>query len=448
MACLSRFVSLAALKISQGSLGLSGLQALVGNLGALSALISLDLNLDLGYKARGDNARGDVGAAVLMPALPLLAGSLRRLCLPRSGFKVAALATVMPALTALQALDLKGLWYEDSLSALVPCLAQLTALTLLSLGNNYVDEACLAALVPCLARLTALQHLDLGGCSLGGYMGTSPLLPSLANAVGKLVSLTQLEMSCGRLFDTGAVALADGLRHLTALSYLDISSNSIGAAGFDALGPALWRLPALRYLDLGGDVRNDAASGVFSLANVLRGLVPLRHLKLNRVFRDYPHDAPDAANALAAALALLTGLTRLELHDDSFGCAAIVTLAVSLRSLSRLQHLDCRCCSAWEEGMASMCLSLCGLTRLQHLNLSHNQGDGDCSGVATALGLALPSLTALTLLDLSCNGLDEGVAAALAPGLSGLSRVCQLNLRHNWFQDDGVALLGVSLKVG
>ena len=48
MACLSRFVSLAALKISQGSLGLSGLQALVGNLGALSALISLDLNLDLG----------------------------------------------------------------------------------------------------------------------------------------------------------------------------------------------------------------------------------------------------------------------------------------------------------------------------------------------------------------------------------------------------------------
>ena len=449
MACLSRLVGLEALKISQGSLGLSGLQALVGSLGALSALSSLNLNLDLGCNVRDDKAFGDVGAAVLTPALPLLASSLRRLCLPSSGFEVAALATVLPALTALQALDLAGVGDEGSLSALVPCLAQLAALTLLSLGGNHVNEASLAALVPCLARLTALQHLDLGGCFWGGSIRKSPLLPSLVNAVGKLASLTLLVLRNNDLCDTGVAALASSLLHLSALSYLDICGNSIDAAGFDALGPALRRLPALRHLDLGDNVPNDTASGVFSLANALHGLVPLRHLQLKRVSRDYAPD--DAANALAAVLAGLTRLTRLELHGDDFnkfGWAASVTLAGSLRSLSRLQHLDCISCCPWGGDMAALCRSLCGLTRLQHLNLAHNQGSSDCSEVAAALGSTLPSLKALTLLDLSYNGLDEGVAAALAPGLNGLSRLCQLNLKHNWFQDEGVALLGVSLKVG
>ena len=497
LAGLFRFVGLSALTLGRGSLKLPGLQALVGCLGALSRLSSLDL---------ADNALGDAGAAALAPALPLLAGSLRRLCLSGNGFNaegVAELALTMTSLTALQALELNDSLSEvGSVPALVPCLAQLTALTLLKLGRNRVDEAGLAALVPCLAQLTALQHLDLGTCFLGDE-GTSPLLPSLGAALGKLVSLTQLEMSSNELFDEGATALANGLLHLTALHHLDVANNLIEEAGFDALAPTLMHMPALRCLDLCENAVNESgavdlmlylrrcsgleqlklqysginvagaaalsgllrehlrslqlltlrnclemgSAGVFSLAGGLRGLVSLRHLELCKVCNDTHPDGPDAAGALAAALAGLTGLTHLDLRaNDGFGEAGSVAIGLSVRGLTRLRYLDCSACCAGDRGMMALCCSLRGLSRLQHLDLANNQR-GDCSGVLAALGPALPSLTALTQLNLSHNDLDEEVAAALVPGLSGLTRLRSLNMEHNCFGDGGVLLLGDGLTV-
>ena len=470
----------------------------MGSLGALSQLSSLDL---------GGNAIGDDGIDALVPAFPLLARSLQRLCLSDSyiGTEGAtALGTALPALTALQALDLDGSLEGGLVSELAPCLAQLTTLTLLSLGRNRFNEAGLAALVPCLAQLTALQHLGLWGCFLGAR-GASPLLPSLGAALGKLVSLTQLEMSSNDLFDTGAAALASGLLHLTALRHLEIAHNGFGEAGLDSLAPALARMPALRCLDLGDNLVNDAgavalarhlsrcsgleqlnlqgigvgaegatalsgllrehlrslqhlslrgcsqmgSAGVFSLAGALRGLVSVRNLDLSKVCNNTHPDGPDAACALAAALAGLTGITRLNLGENAgFGEAGAVALADSLRGLTRLQFLDYSRCCAGAGGLAALCLSLRGLSRLQHLDLASNLRGGDCSGVATTLGLTLPSLTALTLLDLCHNNLDERVAAALASGIIGLSRLRQLKLHQNCFGDGGVALLGNSIKVG
>ena len=76
---------------------------------------------------------------------------------------------------------------------------------------------------------------------------------------------------------------------------------------------------------------------------------------------------------------------------------------------------------------------------------------GVCSEIAATLGPVLLSLTALInllmLLDLSHNDLDEGGAAALASGISGLSRLRQLELHGNCFGDGGVASLGNSIKV-
>ena len=497
LAGLSRFVGLSALTLGQGSLKLPGLHALAGSLAALSRLSSLDL---------ANNALGDAGAAALAPALPLLAGSLRRLCLSGNGFNaegVAELALTMAGLTGLQALDLDGSLYDGSVSALTPCLAQLTTLTLLRLGRNRIAEEGLAALVPCLARMTMLQHLGLGGCYMGDE-GASPMMSSLGAVLGNLVSLTHLDVSSNELFDVGAAALADGLLHLTALRHLDVAHNGIEEAGFDALVPSLMHMPALRCLDLCENAVNDAgavdlmlylrrcsgleqlklqysgigvagaaalsgllrehlrslqlltlrncleigSAGVFSLAGGLRGLVSLRHLELSRMCHNDDHpDGPNAACALAAALAGLTGLTYLDLcTNEGFGEAGAVAIADSVRGLTRLRHLDYSFCCAGDKGMMALSCSLFELSRLQHLNLANNQRGG-CSGVQAALGPALLSLAALTLLDLSYNDLDEEVAAALVPGLSALSRLRDLNLQHNCFGDGGVALLGNGLKV-
>lgn len=166
-----------------------------------------------------------------------------------------------------------------------------------------------------------------------------------------------------------------------------------------------------------------------------------------------PECGLDAAKAFAAAVAGLTGLTKLDLsHCSGFCGAGAVALADSLQGLSRLQYLDCSFCCAGTRGPAALCRSLRVLSHLQHLNLgNNNEGGDDCIStgpmIAAALGPALPSLTALTLLDLSYNELDKEVAAAMAPGLRRLSRLCHLNLERNFFENRGAALLGDSLKV-
>ena len=455
LASLTRLVGLSALKFSRGSLTtLSGLHVLAGSLSALSALSSLDLSGAL-------DAGNHTGAFALAPALPPLARSLQRLCLSGNFFRVecvAALAATMTGLTALQALDLGGSLSNGSMPALAPCLFQLTALTLLSLsrngiaeasvklqrlGHTRVDEAGLAALVPSLARLTSLRHLDLGDLYLG-IEGTSPLLPSLADALGKLASLTHLDMGCDNLLDTGVVALVGGLSPLTALCHLEF--GGIGIESVMALCTLLRdHLRSLQVFSLLSCFDLGSAS-VFSLAGALRGLVSMRCLRLSRLCNDTYPDGPDAAKALAAALAGLTGLTRLDLFCNK-GEAGAVALADNLRSLSRLQYLNYSSCCTEERGMAALCHSLRCLPRLQHLDLANSQRGNYCREVASTLGPALLSLTALTLLDLSCNHLKEEVAAAMAPGFRGLSHLRVLNLKHNCFSDGGVALLGGSLKV-
>ena len=462
LASLTRLVGLSALKFSRGSLTtLSGLHVLAGSLSALSALSSLDLS-------GAPDAGNHTGAFALAPALPPLARSLQRLCLSGNFFRVecvAALAATMTGLTALQALDLGGSLSNGSMPALAQCLFQLTALTLLSLsrngiaeasvklqrlGHTRVDEAGLAALVPSLARLTSLRHLDLGDLYLG-IEGTSPLLPSLAGALGKLVSLTHLDMGCDNLLDREAAALAGGLSRLTALRHLDFGGvREEGAAALSAL--LRDHLRSLQFFSLTHCLFYNV-DDVFLLAGALQGLVSIRHLTLSHMCDDVDPDGPEAAQALAAALSGLTWLTRLDLSSNNgFGEAGAVALADSLLGLSRLQSLDYSSCCAKERGMAALCRSLRFLPRLQHLNLSHNQspvrGDSCCNcGVAAALGPSLPSLTALTLRDLSYNDLNVGVAAAMAPGLRQLSQLRVLNLEHNCFMDGGVALLGGSLKV-
>ena len=169
---LSRLVGLSALTVFRDSLTYPRppvLQALAGSLGALSALSSLNLS---------GNLLGQAGAFALAPVLPLLAHSLRHLRLSDAGFGaegIAALATPIACLTDLQALEFDGC---SSVSALTPCLFQLTSLMLLSLDHSQANEVGMAALLPCLARMTVLQHLGLGECQMGN-LGTSSLLPFL-----------------------------------------------------------------------------------------------------------------------------------------------------------------------------------------------------------------------------------------------------------------------------
>ena len=75
MGSLSRLVGLSALTVFRDSLTYPRppvLQALAGSLGALSALSSLNLS---------GNLLGQAGVFALAPVLPLLARSLRHLCL-------------------------------------------------------------------------------------------------------------------------------------------------------------------------------------------------------------------------------------------------------------------------------------------------------------------------------------------------------------------------------
>ena len=151
------------------------------------------------------------------------------------------------------------------------------------------------------------------------------------------------------------------------------------------------------------------------------------------------HDGPVAARALAAALACLTGLTRLELrHNESFGAKQALwpkqqPAGPGMGAIPGLSAAPAAPREGVWQRLAAHCMTTlpeCStraspIVRRPH---PHNQM-GDCSEIASALPPAHSSLTALTLLDLSYNDLDVGVAAAMAPGLRQLSRLCQLSLQ-------------------
>jgi Ran GTPase-activating protein (RanGAP) involved in mRNA processing and transport len=88
-------------------------------------------------------------------------------------------------------------------------------------------------------------------------------------------------------------------------------------------------------------------------------------------------------------------------------------------------------------------LALASSTRLRQLALCNI--NITTVHTPTLLGAALPSLTALQVLDLSCNHLGAAGAHSLAAGLGQLPALTELNLRATALHDAGALELARAL---
>ena len=379
----------------------------------------------------------------------------------RAALELTAALQGLPSLTCLHVSGC-GERGDHVVVSLASAMQPLTQLQHLELAKNDMGAAALAALVPALSAMPALQTLVVSGNNpvVDETAGRAEALCALLSVAPRL---THLDVGSNCLHNAGAALLAPVLQGMTCLQHFNLSYNKVGSRGVAALAPALAALPNLHTLDLSGAELED---GFMSLLQPLLSKAgsPLRKLALCKTIFGW-----DDAQAMAAGLSTAPQLQELNVQGISFrddqekGWMALAPglsrLGPSLQSLSLDAYNQCKSVAA-STALAAALQQLTGLTRLeatslfpsatvvaispalmgmqwlQVLNLyGNNLGAEGTAAFAEALARLSVSLTHLSVS--SCS-LDAGAAAlALAPALAQATGLVELHLGYNPFGPQG-----------
>ena len=266
---------------------------------------------------------------------------------------------------------------------------------------------------------TTVQALSLDGVletapnSLKGVPVNAPVNRCEESTEGKplldLAPPDSISLAERGLSSAVGIVLARLVELNTALTALDVRKNSFGVRCAAAFARCLERdCSALRTLHLSANplcgVRHECGSyepsGMLALATALTLNTTLTELSLQQNV----HLGAEAIEALATALMLNTTLRTLNLASTRLGLVGYQPLLACLRS-----------------GPSS-------LTKLTSLGLSSN-GLGCKSGVA--LAAALEGNTSLRRLDLASNAIGAEGGACLAKLLELSTALTRLDLRSN-----------------
>lgn len=372
--------------------------------------------------------------------------------------------------------DFDGFFDQQDIAQWALAVGSLPRLTHLDLANTQITEHRIGAdfLMQVLERLPNLTFLDVSCNPTAGYSGlpaynctvaqlSRGLLPLsqlttlnlsgcckqwkdgdnlMSSAIGSLINLTSLDLSDTNIGDTsldGSTHLADALRPLIRLKTLNLSFNRL----LGTLRLALLPLHSLTSIRLGNNFLGTVRTSDQLLMQSLHGLTGLTSLDLGQ----------NSLGLFEIALKTLTSLTHLNISKNT--STSYHDLEHALLPLTRLVSLKLCDGICLTDGSESLIRAFDGLTELTSLEMCDNYNlctcDGDMYrlsrllaplihltelslagsniGLYDMLGLALSPLSALTSLDLSSNQLvaSHGLLDALRP-LIGLRR---LNLRGN-----------------
>lgn len=280
---------------------------------------------------------------------------------------------------------------------------------------------------------------------------------ALCGALEKNTHMAHLAASGHRLTGRALEAVSAMLSTNRALRHLAIGDSELGDVGVAAIEAGLLGNGSLEVLDLDFKGLGLGAAGVMArvLANRFSGLV---HLNLARNGL-----ADDAVAVLAEGMRGNTRLMRLDLADNAFTAAALVSLGgvlpttgVGVLSLSgnNLAGQDVAAareflsdespvtdlfmdrCSLGND-VAAACAS--GLGRLRRLSLR------DCGigiGGATGVAAGVAQCATLQVLDLSENPVCDAGLTALCVGLTAAAcAVTRLDVTHCGLGVDSLAAL-------
>jgi Leucine-rich repeat (LRR) protein len=239
------------------------------------------------------------------------------------------------------------------------------------------------------------------------------------------------------------IVLARLIELNTALTALDVRKNTFGVRCAGAFARCLERdCSALRSLHLSANplcgVRHERGSyepsGMLALATALALNTTLTCLHLAAVQGDPSSSmGPEVGLALATALALNTTLTELSLQQNvHLGAEALGALAKALTLNTTLRSLNLASTRLGMVGYKPLLACLrsgpSSLTNLTNLGLSSN-GLGSKGGVA--LAAALEGNTSLRRLDLASNEIGAEGGTRLAKLLELSTALSRLDLRSN-----------------
>ncbi|XP_078586011.1 NACHT, LRR and PYD domains-containing protein 12-like [Branchiostoma floridae x Branchiostoma japonicum] len=285
---------------------------------------------------------------------------------------------------------------------------------------------------------------------------------SLLTAIGKLTSLTDIDVSVNDLGDT-LETLSGSLQHLSELRTLNLRESGLTQKACVALGSAFKTCPLgnLEECNLEGNQVDDRAS-VQVLLEGLGALMNLRNLNLKGC-----RIGPDGAVTLSGSLQKLAHLKVVNLEGNGLDLRAAKSLFTSLHHCPDLETVDLSTNFLGSQGAGEFAANFEKAGSLTSLNLSHNVvGDEGLEAVSRhALHLqhlqylelsdnpvtndgfgaffkSLPTMAALKELDVSgpyggkLDATDDCVER-LAQALSRLPSLEVLHLRRVAMTSDG-----------
>ena len=291
---------------------------------------------------------------------------------------------------------------------LAAALSRSTALTALSLHDNYIGPDGMLEVGWALRPCSRLHTLDLGRTLLGDSSAHS-----IAGVLRDHPALTFLDLSYnedvraepsldGRFHSAyehlhvyGASVVAGALRRCTALTHLDLSNHACDRL-VEPVADVLASLPALRSLVL-VNTRIDR-DGMLYLSDELEHATALTHLDVSR---NQMQD--EGAKYLATGLAWCTSLVSVHVEENDIEAEGFRVLVEALSRQSTLQRLNLSYSSMDDEGSeALMELLQSRCVDLQELTLRDLQAP-----LADTVWWQLKHCRSLTSLNLSNAQLDE-----------------------------------------
>ncbi|KAM7390064.1 hypothetical protein PAMA_008302 [Pampus argenteus] len=293
--------------------------------------------------------------------------------------------------------------------------------------------------------------------------------PSSATLLQFLPQLEEMDVSWNELIGRCLRALTSHLQHVGGIRTLRLCSCRLNADDITALGEALGCVPLLEILDLSWN--NGVGGGALQ---GLLGKLPPRLRELHLVGCQL--SAADAAalggmvsalsrlcvldvscnpqltqevdgrgfGELAASLSHISSLSTLRLQACGLTSDCLDALGASLRCLPSVQELDLSCNKGLAGGLSCLTPHLAHLAHLESLDLHLC-----CLTLSDleALIQVLPSLTALTELDVSSNKEAGGVVYPLVSALT-LTQMKRLQLNSCSLNEASFTALAAGCRRG
>lgn len=333
-------------------------------------------------------------------------------------------------LPALARLELRDCAVDDgTLTRLRRTLREMRGMRELTLRNMKLPPRLAVQLVADCARLPALNVLTLDeslteffaaprGVSGGGSVSDSPSRSNSGSSGGSTESGSSSE----------GVALAErlatALGNAAALCELRITQSAAGVAP-----PPLPPGAATPAQPLQSCAAHMPLLFGEALSRHLSRCVALTSLHLSHVIR---------GNSLGDILSTVPQLRSLTVVGVPFSDIAAEGVALGLRQVRKLHHLDLSHCKISDSGMLLLSASLRSCSRLRVLRLCRC---GSSASAASALADCLPKLPLLQELNMDGWGMGPEGMREVAPALAGIRGLRVLNFAWNRISSDGVRAL-------